>query len=74
MTCPRCTKYLQSNELLEILETQLDLKNRNLEGLIYRLDCKLCNQFIAIKVNDDILDVNNPCNEKYDNCWREVTA
>ncbi|KAK2580903.1 hypothetical protein KPH14_005973 [Odynerus spinipes] len=72
MTCFRCTKYVQSKELLQIAQTPLDLKDYNIPDVIYRLDCKLCNQFVAVKANDDILVVHNTCNENYENSWREV--
>lgn len=60
----RCINYVQA--------TELDLKRYNIQGIIHRLDCKKCNQFVAIKVNDDILDLDNSFNDKYENNWCEV--
>ncbi|XP_043495878.1 soluble lamin-associated protein of 75 kDa-like isoform X2 [Polistes fuscatus] len=67
-----CTNYEQKTELPRIIQTQLDLKQYNIQGTIYRLDCNKCNQFVAIKVNDNILDINNSFQDKYENNWNEV--
>ncbi|XP_035743399.1 soluble lamin-associated protein of 75 kDa-like isoform X2 [Vespa mandarinia] len=64
MICPRCISYVQA--------TKLDLKRYNIQGIIHRLDCIKCNQFVAIKVNDDILNIDNSFNDKYENNWSEM--
>ncbi|XP_047358041.1 soluble lamin-associated protein of 75 kDa-like isoform X2 [Vespa velutina] len=64
MICPRCISYVQA--------TELDLKRYNIQGIIHRLDCIKCNRFVAIKVNDDILNIDNSFNDKYENNWSEM--
>lgn len=44
----------------------------NIQGDVRRVDCIDGDHFIAVTLNDEIIDVNGTCCNRLDDGWREV--
>ncbi|KAG7205132.1 hypothetical protein KM043_005502 [Ampulex compressa] len=65
MLCLRCKNQ-------PTIERRLDLQKYNIQGDILRIDCSTCNNFVAMKMDQKIVNVNNICNEKSLNEWKQI--
>ncbi|XP_025075528.1 soluble lamin-associated protein of 75 kDa-like isoform X2 [Pogonomyrmex barbatus] len=52
--------------------TRLDLWSLNIQGDVSRLDCIDGNHFIAVTLNDKIIDINDTYCDRLEDGWREV--
>ncbi|XP_024892450.1 soluble lamin-associated protein of 75 kDa-like [Temnothorax curvispinosus] len=64
----RCGKCAQTRTI------QLDLRSLNIQGDVRRVDCVDGDHFVAITLNDEIIDVNDTYCDRLDDEWREVRA
>ncbi|XP_012535264.1 soluble lamin-associated protein of 75 kDa-like isoform X2 [Monomorium pharaonis] len=66
MICSRCGKCVRTKAI------QLDLQSLNIQGDVCRVDCVDGDHFIAITLNNEIIDVNDTCFDRLDDGWRDV--
>ncbi|XP_011328998.1 protein FAM169B isoform X2 [Ooceraea biroi] len=67
MICPRCA------ERVRIRTTRLDLRSGlNIHDDVGRVDCADGNHFIAVTLNDEIIDVDDICSDRLEDKWREA--
>ncbi|XP_011869261.1 PREDICTED: protein FAM169B-like isoform X1 [Vollenhovia emeryi] len=51
---------------------RLDLRNLNVQGDVRRVDCADGDHFVAVKLNDEIIDVDDSYCDRLDDEWRAV--
>lgn len=62
----RCRKCVRTRV------TRLDLWSLNIQGDVCLVDCIDGDHFIAVTLNDEIIDVNDTCRDRLDDGWREI--
>ncbi|KAL0134876.1 hypothetical protein PUN28_001571 [Cardiocondyla obscurior] len=66
MICSRCRRYVQTKSV------RLDLPSLNIQGDVCRIDCVDGDHFVAVTLNDEVIDVDRVYYDRLDDEWREV--
>ena len=48
------------------------MKQFKIEGKVSRLDCESCQGFVAVTVNDEVVNIDDKINGFIENGWKKV--
>lgn len=64
--------FFRCGECRETRTQRLNLSEYKIDGDIKRFDCNVCKNFIAIQINEDLLNIDEVIEEDEKDFWHEV--